>query len=219
MGSFKLICFDLDGTLVRDYNRHSYWGTIHRELLNDKDGKKNKERLDKFMRGKFSYKEWVDMDLSMFKEAGIKKEDFVRVAMLHTLFPGVHETIQQLKERGLKLGIISGSLNILISTLFPENPFDDIFVNEVFFDEEGFISSWTDTVYDQGSKHLALKHICEREGIPLEQTIFVGDEENDIDILKEAGLGIAFNAKKQSVKDAADRVIEGDNLLEILEYL
>ena len=57
------------------------------------------------------------------------------------------------------------------------------------------------------------------EGIDISETVFVGDGENDIAILKEAGLGIAFCPKSNKVREAADVVIEKRDVREILKHL
>jgi phosphoserine phosphatase len=58
-------------------------------------------------------------------------------------------------------------------------------------------------IVDRQAKADFLKEIAALEGVPIEQTVAVGDGANDLDMLSEAGLGIAFNAKP-IVRDAAN---------------
>lgn len=74
-------------------------------------------------------------------------------------------------------------------------------------------------LFDEGTKHKALQRLCTHGKIPLSQTMFVGDGENDSDILCEAGLGIAFCLKSKRVAEAADIVITKRDLHEILKVL
>lgn len=60
------------------------------------------------------------------------------------------------------------------------------------------------------SKGHGLKKLCEYLNIPLEQTIAVGDADNDLDILKQAGLAVAMGNSNENVKAIAD-VIVADN--------
>ncbi len=84
----------------------------------------------------------------------------------------------------------------------------------------------------QGEKHLlqimakgvskgqALKDVCSFYDIPLQRTIAVGDESNDIDMLEAAGIGIAMADAPDKVKRVADYVTSGnddDGVAEALE--
>jgi len=215
---YKLVCFDVDGTLIDD-DGEKYWHRLNHQLRGEKGHQDQLARYKLFCEGKLGYKEWVDIDIEDLRREGNKKKEFERVARTHHMIPGARETVLELHKRGYKLAVISGSLNILIDTLFPDHPFDDLFTNEIAFDDEGKITSWKATVYDEGTKHKALHAICKREGIKLSETVFVGDGENDIDILQEAGLGIAFCPKTKKVEDAADIIIKKKDMKEILKYL
>jgi HAD superfamily phosphoserine phosphatase-like hydrolase len=217
---YRLVCFDIDGTLVADYKGGNYWVTLHRLFEGEQQGLlTNEQRHALFRAGKLSYREWVDLDLGSFQALGKTKQEFIAATKRHRLFPGAKETIHELKRRGHHLALISGSLMILIETLFPDHPFDDISTNHIYFNKDGLVKGWRTTVFDQGTKHTVMHEICRREGIPLSQTVFVGDGENDIDILQEAGLGIAFCPKSDKVAAAADVVIRKKDVREILKYL
>ncbi|MBR9692522.1 HAD-IB family phosphatase [Candidatus Woesearchaeota archaeon] len=217
---YKLVCFDLDGTLVEGIDHPQYWNTLHRHIQGEKKGAAFEEEcIARFKAGTLSYKEWLDEDMGDFQRLGATKKDFEDAAKRHRPMNGAEKTIAELHKRGYKLGVISGALKILVDTLFPNYPFEDVFVNEIDFDEKGLIAGWKDTVYDQGSKYKALHAICEREGISISETVFVGNGENDIDILKEAGLGIAFLPESEKVSAAADVVVTEPDVRKILDFL
>ena len=65
----------------------------------------------------------------------------------------------------------------------------------------------------------ALRQIAEREGISLKECVFIGDYLNDLKIIQEAGLGIAFNCKEEKLRKVADVVIDKKDLREILKYI
>ena len=57
------------------------------------------------------------------------------------------------------------------------------------------------------SKGSALRRLCQSLGIDLEHTIAVGDSDNDLDILRSAGLGAAMGNCNDRVRYVADVVL------------
>ena len=131
------------------------------------------------------------------------------------------ETLKELKKNGIKLAIISGSLNIILEHLIPDynEYFNDVFISRIFFDSDGRISKVEATEYDMEAKALALKKIAEREKISLKETVFVGDYLNDKKAMEEAGLSIAFNCSEEELRKIADLVVDRKDLREILKFL
>jgi phosphoserine phosphatase len=73
-------------------------------------------------------------------------------------------------------------------------------------------------VVDRAGKARALERFAQEVGVPLEQTVAVGDGANDIDMLSIAGLGIAFNAKP-AVQEHANVVLSVPYLDAVLYFL
>ena len=71
---------------------------------------------------------------------------------------------------------------------------------------------------DAEAKARALRHWAADAGIPLRQTIAIGDGANDLRMMGEAGLAIAFNAKPR-VRAEADLVIQHQDLAQVLPLL
>jgi phosphoserine phosphatase len=61
-------------------------------------------------------------------------------------------------------------------------------------------------IVDRAAKATALRKFAAQVGVPMEQTVAVGDGANDIDMLNAAGLGIAFNAKP-ALREVADTAL------------
>ncbi|MFQ5800520.1 MAG: HAD hydrolase family protein, partial [Candidatus Hydrothermarchaeales archaeon] len=73
--------------------------------------------------------------------------------------------------------------------------------------------------YPSVCKKEIMKAMCSEFRIPLSETVAIGDNKIDICMLKEAGVGIAFNPKAKELEDAADVVIKGEDLREVLRYV
>ena len=217
MSKYKLVCFDVDGTLI-DNVRFS-WQVFHDYFQTDKH--RREDAKSNFIKGKISYLQWAEHDIGMWKEKKAKKKDFFKALEPLSLMGGAIETLQELKKNGLKLAIISGSLNVLLEKFIPNynEIFDDVFLSKIYFDKEGNIEKIDATEYDMKMKAKALKLIAEREKIKLKECVFVGDYLNDIKVMQTAGLGIAFNCKEDKLKKIADVVIEKKDLREVLKYI
>jgi len=217
MSKYKLVCFDVDGTLID--NVTFSWQVFHDYFRTDKHRRDDAKR--KFFDGKITYMQWAEHDINLWREKNAKKEDFFRALTGLRLMEGAIDTLEELKKHNIKLAIISGSLNVLLDKFIPNyrDFFDDVFLSRIYFDEDGNIEKVEATEYDMDGKALALRKIAEREGLSLKECVFVGDYLNDIKIIREAGLGIAFNCEHDEVKRAADVVIGKKDLREILKHI
>ncbi len=61
------------------------------------------------------------------------------------------------------------------------------------------------------SKGRALSMLCKKLGIDVNETVAIGDGENDIDLLKTAGMGIAVANASDNVKKAADKITSSND--------
>lgn len=214
---YKLVCFDFDGTIIDE--TIFIWQIIHDNLDTDKE--KRKEGVDNFYSGKITYEQWAKSDVELLKKAGADKKRLMEIIKPLKLMPGALETIKELKSRGIKLAIISGSIDIALELLIPDyrDFFDDVMINRLSFNEDGSIKDIEATKFDMEHKATGLKYIAGREKIPLSECVFIGDNHNDIHIAEIAGLSIAFNCKSESLAEVSDVLIEKKDLREILKHI
>jgi len=216
MRPYDLICFDVDGTLVVHPEEKIVW-----EILNTRftgSDTVNRTRYEHYRSGRITYAQWVALDVGDWLAAGATRSEILAAIEDLRLVGGVHGTLAELRRRGYKLGIISGTLDIVIETLLPEHPFDDVFLNKLLFDEKNALVGCHATPYDVDGKARALREIAAREGIPIERCAFVGDAFNDVEVAREAGFSIAFNPKCRELSDVCDIVVRGNDLAAILPH-
>lgn len=214
---FDLVAFDVDGTLVNHPEDKTVWEVLNHRFTGSED--QNIGRYELYKKGKISYAEWVAMDIGSWRDAGATRETITGSFGALTLVEGARETLAALKSQGARLAVISGTLDVMLHTLFPDHPFDEIYTNHIAFDAEGFISHWRATPFDMDGKGIALRSIALREDIPLARCAFVGDHANDLAAARLAGFSIAFNPKDTELEAAASAVVRSRDLRDILPHL
>jgi phosphoserine phosphatase len=134
------------------------------------------------------------------------------------LAPGARTLIRTLRRLGYKCGIVSGGFTQFTDALAAGLGLDYAAANTLEIADGKLTGQVTGAVIDRAGKAAALRDFAARSGVPLSQTVAVGDGANDLDMIAAAGLGIAFNAKP-AVRDAADASLSVPHLDAILHLL
>lgn len=131
---------------------------------------------------------------------------------------GVDRLIKTLKLVGFKIAILSGGFTFFGNYLKNRFGVDYVYANELEIEDGKLTGRYLGDVVDGKRKAELLRLIAQVEGIDLQQTVAVGDGANDLPMLSQAGLGIAFHAKPK-VKAAAKQNISTVGLDGILYFL
>ena len=217
MPPYQLICFDIDGTLVKHDSDRTIW-----EVLNLRYGgtiERNRERYDMFKREEITYPQWVELDVQDWIDAGATREQIVETTREFRLTDGAHETVHELGRRGFKLAVVSGTLDVLLESVFPDHPFEDVHTNRLYFDDDGRLSGWQATPFDNHGKPVAVRNLSQKHGVPLERVAYIGDGENDVPLLGTPGLFVAYQPRSAKLEAGADIVIRDDGLHALLDIL
>ena len=212
---FPLICFDLDGTLVDD--TVYIWSTFHEHFATDAE--RRARARDDFYAGRITYRQWFDNDLELLDEAGATRASMVELIRTLPVMPGAVELLGELRRQGRKIAVISGSVDLVVETLFPAEAFDALLINRLTVDASGRLDGGEPTPYDIDRKAEGLQILARREGLSPAQTVFVGDNANDVAVARAAGRSIAFNCKSEDLARVADVVVAEHDLWAVLPHL
>ena len=212
---FPLVCFDLDGTLVDD--TIYIWSTFHERFGTDPELRR-RARED-FFAGRISYRRWFETDLELLDAAGADLPSMRAVVESLAVMPGARETLAELRRQGRRIGVISGSVDLVVETLFPDGPFDHVLINRLEFGPDGRLAGGSPTPYDLDRKADGLVELARREGLEPARVAFVGDNSNDVAVAAAAGRAVAFNCKSDELARVADVVVTEHDLRAVLPHL
>lgn len=194
----RLICFDMDSTLIQTE-------CIDELAKRAGVGDKVSEITARAMRGEIDFKESFKERVALLKglDASVMKD----IAEHMPITEGTDRLMSVLKTCGYKIAILSGGFTYFGEYLQKKFGVDYVYANELEIDENGKLTgNYLGDIVDGHRKAELLKLIAQVEKVNLAQTIAVGDGVNDLPMISEAGLGIAFHAKPRVVANAQQSI-------------
>ncbi len=207
--AMRLIVMDVDSTLIQDE-------VI--DLLAARAGRAAEVAAvtESAMRGELDFAASLRSRVALL--AGLPASVLGEVREEIRLTPGAHTLIGTLRRLGYKFGLVSGGFAQVIEPLATSLGIDYVTANVLQIAEGKLTGRLDGPVVDRAAKADALRRFADLAGVPLSQTVAVGDGANDLDMIAAAGLGVAFNAKPV-VRDAADTSVSFPHLDAILYLL
>ncbi len=190
----RLICFDMDSTLIQTE-------CIDELAIRAGVGEQVRAITERAMRGEIDFKESFKERVALLK--GLNVSVMKEIAESMPVTEGVDRLMSVLKRCGYKIAILSGGFTYFGEFLQRRYGIDYVYANELEIDENGKLTGrYIGEIVDGQRKAELLKLIAQVEKVNLAQTIAVGDGANDLPMISEAGLGIAFHAKPRVVANA-----------------
>jgi len=207
--AMRLIVMDVDSTLLQDEAI---------DLLADRVGcaAEVSALTAAAMRGEIDYAQALRRRVELL--AGLSATAVNDLPDKLRLTPGARTLIRTLKRLGYRCGIVSGGFTQITDWLTAELGLDYAAANTLEIRDGRLTGRLTGELIDRPGKERVLRRFAAEAGIPLSQTVAVGDGANDLDMIAAAGLGIAFNAKP-AVRSAADTSVSVPHLDAILYLL
>ncbi len=208
---FKLAVFDLDGTLTRE---RSIWEYVHKQLGKWYGFAEEYQKI--FLAGEISYDRFCELDAEVWK--GMKVEAVSKIVRGVSFHSGVDELIDHLKQKGLKLAMISSGLSLLSNWVYEKYGFDYSVSNDLLH-EDGILTGKVkiQVYYDQ--KAVWVGRILKQFGVKSEEMIAFGDSKGDLELFRTAGFSVAFNSSCADLDQMASVCIQSQNLADIIPVL
>ncbi len=194
----RLICFDMDSTLIQTE-------VIDELAIRAGVGEQVKDITERAMRGEIDFRESFKERVALLK--GLDISVMREIAESLPITEGVDRLMYVLKRYGYKIAILSGGFTYFGEYLAKKYGIDYVYANELEVGEDGRLTgNYLGEIVDGRRKAELLKLIAQVEKVDIAQTIAVGDGANDLPMLSEAGLGIAFHAKPRVVANAKQAI-------------
>ena len=205
----RMVVLDVDSTLIQDEAI---------ELLAAEAGSLDEvaDITARAMAGELDFE--ASLKTRVATLAGLDESVLDRINQQIRLTPGARTFIRTLRRLGYRTAIVSGGFTSVTEHLADQLGIDHTHANELEVIDGKLTGRTTGSIVNRAEKAEFVKTIAEKEAIPLDQVIAVGDGANDLDMLNTAGLGIAFNARPV-VREAADAAVNVPYLDAILFVL
>jgi len=204
----KLVVFDLDNVLIDTE-------TID-EIAKIKGIEKEISDITlQAMQGKIPFEESIRQRVK--KLEGISTAEIDKVMENISFNPGAEETAAELKKQGYEIAIITGSFDVIALKIKEKINADYVFCN-ILEVEDGKLTGEVSGPLITQDKVDVLRQLVDDIGITLDECVAIGDGANDLEMVKNAKIGIAFNAKP-ILKEHADVQINEKDLRKVLAIM
>ncbi len=169
-----------------------------------------------------------EMDFATALKARVAQFAGLDAALLDDLYnksvsvmPGAATLVKTMRRDGAFAALVSGGFTIFTARVAAQLGFDHHRGNALEIDRGAITGQVTPPILDRAGKARALRELAEAQNLALEETLAVGDGANDLDMLKAAGLGVAFHGKPVVAASADVAIHHGDltSLLYLQGYM
>ena len=187
LSDFKLIAMDMDSTLLAIESID--------EIADMQQIKPQVAAITlQTMRGEISFEESLTRRTALLR--GLHQDALQQVYDERVkLSPGAERMLQLAKRSGLKTMVISGGFTFFTERIKKKLGFDYAAANVLEIEDNRLTGKVAGDIIGRRGKGQVLRQVCEELGLRREQVIAIGDGANDLDMLAEAGVGIAYHAK------------------------
>lgn len=188
----KLVCFDLDQTLINENS----WSELSLALGVSKEF--DDQLYKAFKSGEITYDEWNDRVLAEYmKHDDATREGVTKCFSKYTLADGAREAVDYVKNAGYHVALISGSIDVMVNLVAKDLGIHYAKANNTFiFDDVnrlvGIHAHGDDTI----AKAQHLQSFCDLLGINIEECACIGDGANDVEMFRKTKHGITFPESK-----------------------
>jgi len=237
---YKVIAFDLDGTMLQGTRFDYSWRLVWDFLGYDDEERKSLLRRHVGNSREYPYERWCRECGEKFKEKNLKKSDIRKIVKegyrkegakfkegnLQEA-TGLRPLLCTLKSQGFITAVISGGIDTFYEYgLKPKTRqyIDQVFINRFVWNPDSSLKEvlpMDRVVSDFSGKVKVLEKICAEANCDLDQAVYVGEGFNDSEVAKSPCLAIAYPAARADhrFKMFVNKQVDDANICYILQYV
>ncbi len=164
---------------------------------------------ERAMRGEIAFEPALRERVALLKGLSVAKIDEVLKTRI-TLTAGAKALVATMRAYGAYTCLVSGGFTPFTDRIGKMIGFDEVRGNRLVLDGDRLSGEVAEPIFGRAAKRATLIELRMRRGVTPDATLVAGDGANDIDMITEAGLGVAFHAKPKVASAAAARIDHGD---------
>ncbi len=164
---------------------------------------------ERAMRGELEFEGALRARVALLKGLPADTVDRV-IAERIRLTPGGVELVRTMRAHGAYAALVSGGFTLFTSRIAATIGFDENRANTLIVENGAFAGLVAEPILGREAKFEALVDLRAARHLVKDETMAVGDGANDLAMIREAGLGVAYHAKPAVAAAAAARVDHGD---------
>jgi phosphoserine phosphatase len=165
---------------------------------------------ERAMRGEIAFEPALRERVALLKGLPSKLiEEIIETRI--TLTPGGRTLLATMRKHGTWTCLVSGGFTLFVDRIAAMLGFDETRSNLLKLDPDGHLNGLVaEPIFGRDQKRATLIELRDRLGLTRDQTMATGDGANDLDMIAEAGLGVAYHAKPKVAAAAQARIEHGD---------
>jgi len=164
---------------------------------------------ERAMRGEIAFEPALRERVALLKGLAAQVVDEV-IAKHITLTPGGRTLVATMRANGAFTCLVSGGFTLFTQRIAAMIGFDETHANTLVVDGGTLAGLVEEPIFGRDGKRATLLALRQERGLAAEDTMAIGDGANDLDMIAEAGLGVAYHAKPKVAEAAAARIDHGD---------
>lgn len=199
----KLLIADMDSTIipVECIDELADFAGVKREVS---------EITERAMQGELGFEEAIDARVGLLKDLPVSALEECYATRI-SLNPGARDLLKVMNANGAYTALVSGGFTFFTERVAKKADFKSNQANRLEIADNRLTGKVERPILGRAAKAKALRRLCETDKITPQQVIAVGDGANDLDMIRLAGLGVAFHAKP-ALKAEADAILDHSDL-------